>query len=466
MLDLFGQLWITDFGLAQMGGDAGLTLTGELVGTLRYASPEQIYVRSGLVDHRTDIYSLGATLYELLTLKPAFDGQDRNELLRKIADEEPRLPRDIRPSVPEDLETIILKAISKEPSERYGTAQEMAADLERYLEHKPVLARRPTKVDYARKWMRRHPAVVAATIVVLLFALVGSLVSTVLIRIAQGKAEDAYERELQRANEAESQFLLAKQSVDELLRLSEEELANNPGAESMRRRLLTSVVAYYQEFIKRRTADPRAQEELRETSKRVEKLLADLTALRTGHQIELAGQPAVVNDLHLDSQQQAKLGELAVKIQSQLKEFFFSMGRLPAAERERQAIERAYADEAELRAILTEPQRRRLQQIGLQADVAEAIREPELVQALRLTDVQRSRVRAIEEEIFFEGKKRVPSDAGPAGTPASRMSKQKNEKNRRILALFTDQQSLKWAEITGPPVKEPIWNSSPTESSK
>jgi hypothetical protein len=188
-----------------------------------------------------------------------------------------------------------------------------------------------------------------------------------------------------------------------------------------------------------------------------------LTALRTGHQIELAGQSAVVNDLHLDSQQQLKLGELAAKTQAQVKEFFFSMGRLPAAERERQAIEQAYADEAELKATLTEPQFRRLKQIGLQADVAEAIREPELVEALRLTDAQRSRVRAIEEEIFFEAMKRDPSDAGPAGNPGIRMWKQKNEKNQRILAVLTDEQLHKWAEVTGPPVKEPIWNSWPKE---
>ena len=89
LLDLRGQLWVTDFGLAQVTGDPGLTMTGELLGTLRYASPEQLQARRGIVDHRSDIYSLGATLYELLTLRPAFDGRDRNELYRQIADDNP-----------------------------------------------------------------------------------------------------------------------------------------------------------------------------------------------------------------------------------------------------------------------------------------------------------------------------------------------------------------------------------------
>jgi eukaryotic-like serine/threonine-protein kinase len=152
LLDPRGQLWVTDFGLAQVSGDAGLTMTGELLGTLRYASPEQARARLGLVDHRSDVYSLGATLYELLTLRPLFEGHDRNELLRQIASDEPRVPRSIRPSVPEELETVVLKALAKEPPERYATAQEMAEDLQRFLENRPILARRPTTAERLRKW--------------------------------------------------------------------------------------------------------------------------------------------------------------------------------------------------------------------------------------------------------------------------------------------------------------------------
>ena len=100
LLDLRGQLWVTDFGLAQVTGDPGLTITGELLGTLRYASPEQVLARRGIVDHRSDVYSLGATLYELLTLRPPFEGRDRNALIRQIADDEPAPPCDLDPSDP------------------------------------------------------------------------------------------------------------------------------------------------------------------------------------------------------------------------------------------------------------------------------------------------------------------------------------------------------------------------------
>ncbi len=120
LLDVQGNLWITDFGLARLQDDAGLTITGDLLGTLRYMSPEQALAKRGYLDHRTDIYSLGATLYELVTLRPAIDGQDRQEVLRKIAQDEPIPPRRLNPTIPRELETILLKAMSKEPESRYA----------------------------------------------------------------------------------------------------------------------------------------------------------------------------------------------------------------------------------------------------------------------------------------------------------------------------------------------------------
>src|SRR5262249_4626055 len=123
------RLWVTDFGLAQVQGDSRMTMTGDLVGTLRYMSPEQALAKRVMVDHRTDIYSLGATLYEQLTLEPAFTGSDRQELLRQIAFEEPRLPHRVRRTIPAELETIVLKALEKNPAERYATAKDLADDL-------------------------------------------------------------------------------------------------------------------------------------------------------------------------------------------------------------------------------------------------------------------------------------------------------------------------------------------------
>jgi tetratricopeptide (TPR) repeat protein len=176
LVDGQGRLWVTDFGLAQVVGDTRLTLTGDLVGTLRYMSPEQALAYPGEVDHRADIYSLGATLYELLTLRPAFAGRDRRELLRQIAFDDPTPPRRLNKAIPAELETIVLKAIAKQPAERFATARDLADDLRRFLDGKPIRARRPSWPERAHEWARRHqPAVrsAAAALLVIVMTLSG-----------------------------------------------------------------------------------------------------------------------------------------------------------------------------------------------------------------------------------------------------------------------------------------------------
>ncbi len=166
------HLWVTDFGLAHCRqGQVGLTVTGDLVGTLRYMSPEQALAQPIGVDHRTDLYSLGATLYEFLALEPAFNGHDRHELLRQIAIEEPRPVRKLNKAVPADLETIVLKAMAKNPAERYATAQEMASDLQRFLSDEPILARPVTLLNRTRRWTRRHRGVMLSAAAASLAAL-------------------------------------------------------------------------------------------------------------------------------------------------------------------------------------------------------------------------------------------------------------------------------------------------------
>src|SRR5262249_46594824 len=129
----------------------------------------------GGTDHRTDVYSLGATLYELLALEPAFDGRDRQELLRQIAFQQPRPPRQVNRAVPYELETVVLKAMAKSPADRYATAPDLADDLRRFLEHRPVLARRPTPWQRVALWARRHRAIVIPVVIAAFAALVVTL---------------------------------------------------------------------------------------------------------------------------------------------------------------------------------------------------------------------------------------------------------------------------------------------------
>ena len=138
LLDTEGVVWVSDFGLARVDED-DLTRTGDILGTLRYMAPERFRGRG---DARADLYSLGLTLYELLVLRPAFDSHDRVALSEQIKNLEPSRPRSIDPRVPRDLETIVLKAIDKDPRTRYASAEALAEDLRRFLDDEPILARR------------------------------------------------------------------------------------------------------------------------------------------------------------------------------------------------------------------------------------------------------------------------------------------------------------------------------------
>ncbi len=267
LLDGRGRLWVTDFGLAQMQNQATLTLTGDLVGTLRYMSPEQALARHEILDHRTDVYSLGATLYELLTLEPAFGG-DRQELLRQIASEEPRPPRKLDPAIPAELDTIVLKAMAKEPGERYATARALADDLRRFLDDRPILARRPTAWQRLRKLARRHrPAVVtaaAAAVVLLVLAVVGLAVSNFYITRETQQKEAALAEARRSRDVALENLRLALRAVDEIYTRVADNLhqritadpANKPLLQPFQRELLERALQFYQEFAKRTGDEP------------------------------------------------------------------------------------------------------------------------------------------------------------------------------------------------------------------
>jgi serine/threonine protein kinase len=177
LLSPAGRLSVNDFGLARVLEQPGMTMTGEFVGTPAYMSPEQVTSGRIPLDHRTDIYSLGATLYELLTLSPPFTGSRRDQVLAQIIQKEPVPPRRLNGSVPRDLETICLKCLEKDPDRRYPTAKELAEDLRRYVNRFAILAKRAGPLVRLKKWVKRNPALSAAGFVVLLALTLAGLVA-------------------------------------------------------------------------------------------------------------------------------------------------------------------------------------------------------------------------------------------------------------------------------------------------
>ena len=183
-----GRVWVADFGLAKTDGDT-LTQTGDVVGTIPYMAPERF---RGWSDPRSDVYSLGLTLYELLALRPAFRGSDRYELIHQVTHDEPPPLRKLVPAVPRDLETVIARATDKEPARRYPTAGELAADLRRFLEDRPVLARRAGFAEHVGRWCRRHPAVAllsASVLALLVVIAVGATLLSLSLGAALTQAE-------------------------------------------------------------------------------------------------------------------------------------------------------------------------------------------------------------------------------------------------------------------------------------
>jgi hypothetical protein len=178
LLDGAGIVWLADFGLARRHDETAMTLAGVAVGTPRYMSPEQLAAAQQPVDQRSDVYSLGATLYELATGRAVFVAQTREELYRQIAEVEPESPRHARRDRPRDLETVLLTCLAKEPSQRYATAQELADDLRRVVNGDPIKARRPHVLLRLRRWATKQSrgSLVAAGVVVTTVVVLAGLV--------------------------------------------------------------------------------------------------------------------------------------------------------------------------------------------------------------------------------------------------------------------------------------------------
>lgn len=239
IIDHNGKPWITDFGLARIQSDVSLTQSGDVIGTMRYMSPEQARGESAIVDGRTDVYSLGATLYEMLTGAPARDGKDAPSILRQV-DLDSRTPlRKHCPGLPCDLEAVVAKAMAGRRDDRYETAKDFASDLRRVLAGEPTIARPPTLLDHGVRLATKYRVAVATIAVFGILALAGFAISNT--RLAAEKQVSDANATIAQHNEA-----IAREAIDRLGTQVAELLGDIPAANAVRHRLLTQTLDYYQ----------------------------------------------------------------------------------------------------------------------------------------------------------------------------------------------------------------------------
>jgi tRNA A-37 threonylcarbamoyl transferase component Bud32 len=529
LLDGRGNLWVTDFGLARFQSGPGLTSPGDLVGTLRYMSPEQVAGKP-VIDPRSDVYALGVTLYELLTQRPAFPGRNRQECLRQILDEEPVPPRRLNKAIPPELETIVLKAMAKHPEDRYGSARELADDLRRFRDDQPVQARRPGLGERAARWAWRHGRVVSAAVLGLLVALPTLAAFTWRVaraegravtaneelrkeqaralaaneelrkanrelKVARGRAAEALKQEQAQRGRAEGNYQQARRVLDYLTQLGVEELgvgklADKPQLRELRRRLLSELLAYHQEFIDRHADDPSITDELIDRQQKVAELLDGLgkkaeamAALRKREHycqrlpasarpgfsffggpfapprglapLLFLAQPAVQKDLKLSAEQRTKVAPLVD-------------WRRPHSKDSLAAAEKTLAE------VLRPEQKERLNQIIRRSRGPHALLDPEAALALGLTEEQKGAI----QSLLAKAKDRpgrglagpgrgMRRGKGPGGRlsargrpPGGRFAKggrlregERKQLNEQALQVLTPGQRGQWEKMLGPPFR-------------
>jgi eukaryotic-like serine/threonine-protein kinase len=257
----FGEVIVLDWGLAKaldagiadalpdearpagQPADPDMTVAGQFLGTPAYMAPEQAAGRATELDERTDIYSLGAILYELITGQPPFTGDTVASLLAQIIDKPPRQPRAVVHEVPPALEAVCLKALEKDPSARYPTTTALADDVRRFLADEPVSVYPEPILQRAGRWARRNKALVAGGVALLLTSVIALSIGTILM--GQKQAEIVAQRE-----RAESNFALARDAVDQYFtRVSENAELRSHGFEDLRRQLLSTGRDFYVRFV-------------------------------------------------------------------------------------------------------------------------------------------------------------------------------------------------------------------------
>jgi serine/threonine-protein kinase len=277
LLDIQGTAWVADFGLAKAVEGENLTHTGDIVGTIRYMAPERF---RGKCDARSDVYAVGLTLYEMLALRPAFEQSDRQALMQQVLEQEPQRLRTLNPAVPRDLETVVHKAIAKEPAGRYATAAALAEDLALYIDGKPVRARATGTLERCWKWAKRRPTVAALLAGLSVAVLTGLAAVTWQWRSAVAARNDALTARndaLAARDQARQNFELARKAVDDYLtRVGQNPLLKEQGLHDLRQELLELALGYYRDFLRQRGDDPNLRADTAAAHGRVGDIMSEL----------------------------------------------------------------------------------------------------------------------------------------------------------------------------------------------
>ncbi len=326
LLDPKGNVWVADFGLAKAADTEDITHSGDIVGTVRYMAPERF---AGQCDARSDVYALGLTLYELLTLRPAFAAADRHELMRRVMNEPPdRLPT-LVPQLPRDLGTIVEKAIDRDPSRRYPTAAELAEDLQRFLDGKPIKARRVSAAEQVWRWACRNPAVASLATGLMLAMVVGLAGVTWQWRqaVANLGAAEAANRK------AQARFDLAMDAVRAFTTgASEDVILKEKALEGLRKKLLGQSQSFYEklrgslEGETDRASRLALAEALSDAASLYTKVDAPQRALDAYHQ-SLALREALIRERPTDAAARRDLG----RIRQELVSWLYTLARFDEA---------------------------------------------------------------------------------------------------------------------------------------
>ncbi len=454
LLDDKGHIWVTDFGLAHFADAATLTVSGAAIGTLRYMSPEQATGDRRRLDHRTDIYSLAATLYELLTGRPVFNDEEPILLHRNIAQLNPVSLRTIDPAIPIDLETILLKGLEKDPRDRYATAADFADDLHLFLNGQTITARRASLWDRSRKWASRHPIVVGSALLLMIAA---SITSGTIAALAQRVSQ----AERARADEAEQRFDQLKELGDLMVQISEEALKSQLPFEGppqrllvvalenhryLNERLLLVALENYRQLYAMDKDDSEMRQELERMSARIEHLLAREKLTRESWGAALLWIAPVRAELKLTLEQDVKI--LQFFIRHGMPEYVVGSSKLFTGTTKWPREDLNLRDQlvnlliepsvrGELIDILTDSQRSRLRQIFLQCF---GPMDPDTQEKLALTSDQRQQLQTLLW------------NSPPPKDDDVRIGQEKaRETGQKIVNVLTPAQMKVWNEMIGRP---------------